>query len=114
MKLLSRPQTVVQGHLMIQMSGVPCQIPGRSHPDTIKILCPDKVKDDKDEVWSRLKYGTLIDFTLGKKIDRLVFHEEKEEIVLHGVIPIEFERSLIWEGKIVECQIDHYEINPRI
>ena len=114
MKLLNRPERIVEQIEISCFSGQPQRMAGRAITSNVKIICPDKTPGDKNEVWDKLKYGTQLDFTLGQKIDRIVFHEEDEEIVLHGVTPISNERSLIWEGKIVECQIDHYEINPRI
>ena len=78
--------------------------------ENIKILIPDK-EDPKAEVWHKLKYGSLADFEIGRKIDQMIFHEDGEEIIMYGILPIAFERSLIWEGKIVECRIDQYVIN---
>ena len=114
MKLLNRPERVVEQFDLVGIGGSVQRMSGRATTSNVKIVCPDQTPGDKDEVWDKLKYGTQLDFTIGQKIDRIIFHEEDEEIVLHGVIPVGFERSLIWEGKIIECHVDHYEINPRI
>lgn len=108
MKLLQRPKRVIE---YIDFAGMGAQhITGRATFENIKILVPDK-EDPKEEVWHKLKYGTAADFAIGQKIDQMTFQEDDEEIVMYGILPIAFERSLIWEGKIVECKIDHYIIN---
>ena len=108
MKLLQRPNRVTE---YIDFGGSGAQrFAGRATIENIKILIPDK-EDSKEEVWHKLKYGTAADFVIGQKIDQLTFQEDDGIIAVYGILPISFERSLIWEGKIVECSVDHYIIN---
>ena len=109
MKLLNRPKSVVTT-VMMHYNGKPLAMPGRPELENVKILCQDETQNTKEEVWQRLQYGVVIDFTLGKKIPKLTFIEDDAKYTLYGIIPVSFERSLIWEGKIVECQYDYYEI----
>jgi len=79
----------------------------------VHLLIRYKPKNDAETVWEKLKYGSVeADLFEGKKILRLEFNEPEGRYILHGVSPVFVEKSAIWEGHVIKCKIDYFEILP--
>lgn len=113
MRLLQPPTLQTETIDIVTPGGRPAYVPGRTEYGNVKILVQDKPQNDAELMWQRLKYGMVdSDMYMGHKVDKLTFEETDATYVLHGVLPVKVERTGIWEGRVLECKIDRFEVIP--